>query len=404
MAILSQGGENEDGGGEQATAPPVERVRTNLPPKTGPIVGRKAEMQAVANAFNRLQQQQLPGRVEIVGREGIGASSVAIELARRVGPQFPGGAWYLPLELGADLAWAEIGLALGKGAVGNLAEYAEAARSELASGPRALLVVDGAKSAADLDAALPSDAENLDVFVVSHEATGAVDQVVEVGEVPPHGARRIAHTIVRAVHGPDREAPTVRSLDGLGVTAGLAGRAAAAYDGGMGALSFKDTFEALNRMVPLIAQNGLSIELLLVASVVHPIRIPMDGLFHAVAALRAGGGGEIPTGQQIGNAVLPLVRLGVLVPEDDRRVSMHPMVQAAAQQMTQREEDLAVARNAALRGFLSQAEESLTDEGVDLSRSVVQHLRHLRASLEGEPLEACDAMLARLNAALGIDG
>ena len=48
----------------------AQEVRTNLPPRTGPICGRRAEMQAIVDAFNSAQQQKRAGLVEITGPLG----------------------------------------------------------------------------------------------------------------------------------------------------------------------------------------------------------------------------------------------------------------------------------------------------------------------------------------------
>src|SRR5688500_7329670 len=76
----------------EAPRPPV---RHNLPVKTAPVVGRKLEMEAIARAFEKARSNGQPGRVEVVGRLGVGATTVAVELARRAGARMAGGAWYL---------------------------------------------------------------------------------------------------------------------------------------------------------------------------------------------------------------------------------------------------------------------------------------------------------------------
>ncbi len=65
MAIVSKGG-GGGGAGGGATADAgggMEEVRTNLPPRTGPICGRRPEMQAVVDAFGKAQQEKRAGLV-----------------------------------------------------------------------------------------------------------------------------------------------------------------------------------------------------------------------------------------------------------------------------------------------------------------------------------------------------
>ena len=110
MAIVSKNDQNpeEGAGAVDPSAAPAE-IRHNLPLKASPIVGRKPEMQRVVQIFERIRREGRPRRVEVVGPTGVGASTVAVELARRAGHRFPGGAWYVNLAMGPDVAWASLG-------------------------------------------------------------------------------------------------------------------------------------------------------------------------------------------------------------------------------------------------------------------------------------------------------
>jgi len=93
MAIVSKNEQNPDSdeGQRDQNAAPTE-PRHNLPLKAAPVVGRRPEMQRVVAIFEKIRTEGRPRRVEVVGPTGVGASTVAVELARRAGHRFPGGA------------------------------------------------------------------------------------------------------------------------------------------------------------------------------------------------------------------------------------------------------------------------------------------------------------------------
>ncbi len=383
-----------------ATAAPKPPVRTNLPMKTGPIVGRKAEMQAIAQAFEKARQAARPGRVEVVGRTGVGATSVALELARRAGARMPGGAWYIDASMGADLAWADLGSARGDTHVKDLAAAARAAREKLAEGNLAILVIDGVRSAEDLLACMPLESRTPPyVFVVCEKATGITDDVVNVGDVPPHGARRIAEAMIRGAEG--QTAPAVRVLDGLGITSSLGARVSLAWQGKHGPVMLEDTFAAVQRFVPLLANRPATLEILLMASVMHPSHIAVDALFSAVGEVRKGRGGE-PNPQEIGEAVLMLAQAGLVSPDDDRRISVHPLVQQVVQRMAQSEADLAAARHCVATALAFEAEHAIEPEGVRIAVCGLHQLRHIESQVDGELQAKVKAARAKLEQALAI--
>jgi len=404
MALISKGGGGGGGGGAgpQATAGRAAPL-TNLPPRTAPVCGRKAEMQAVAEFFNEAQREARPGVVEIVGRRGIGATTVAVELARRVGGRFPGGAWYLPLSMGKDLAWAELGVARGIPRSSDLAASAAAARDAVFTGPKALVVLDGALSKEDLEASLPPPgAGSSDAFIVSEEASGLVENVVEVSDVPEHASRRIAHAVFRMRDGGETDPPAVRSRDGLAITASLAARAAVAFDGKQGPVASDNTTASVMRLIPMVAQNPVALELLLVCAFAHPVRIPVDVLFCSVGALRDGRG-ETPEPEAVGNGVLWLARLGLVMPDDEHRVSMHPMVQEIARGMAQTDADRNIALNALALGLVEEATASLNGgDGVDLQRAALHQLRNVVPELSGDAHTVASKVLADVEAALSV--
>jgi len=410
MAIIEK--KDQDGGaappdpagGEPAAPQPR---RHNLPLKAAPIVGRKPEMQRVVGIFEKIakDKQGRPRRVEFVCPTGVGASTVAIELARRAGHRFPGGAWYVHLGMGADLAWAQLGAVRDERPVKNLAAAAETARERLGEEPKALLVIDGAESAdAAIAAAPPIAPGSADVFVVAEKPLGTVDadQVCEVSPVPRHAARRIAYCLVRN-QTPEAKPPAVRTLDGLALTASLAARAALAFQGRDGPLSIDDARAAMQRVVRLVARNPASLEMLLLASVAHPVGLPVDALYLALAQVRAGRGAA-PTAEEAGQAVMWLAHSGILEPMDERHFSMHPILQEIVHGMTQTPADLDVARAALVHGLAQEADASISDAGVDLPRAGLHHLRFLAKTSSGETRTKAENAVAKLHSALGVDG
>ena len=87
--------------------------------------------------------------------------------------------------LAALPALAEQPACRGETVTKSLAESASRERERQGAEPRSLLVVDGVTPDTDLDALLPTREHNgADVFVVTSERTGRIDDVVEVATVP----------------------------------------------------------------------------------------------------------------------------------------------------------------------------------------------------------------------------
>jgi hypothetical protein len=405
MAIVSKGGGGGGGAGGGATADAgggAEEVRTNLPPRTGPICGRRAEMQAVVDSFAQAQQEQRSGLVEITGAAGCGATSVAVELARRAGGRFPGGAWMLRADMGADQAWADLAACRGETATKSLAESAQRERERQGQEPRSLLVVDGVAADTDLDALLPSVEHNgADVFVVTQSRTGKIDEVVEVGPVPSHAPRRIAHAVLRVRDGNDVAPPVVRVKDGLAITASIAARVSVAYHPDGPPRSVDDLSAAVMQIVPLVGQHPTALELLLVCGVAHPTLLSADALYGAIEHLRKQRNIELKD-EEVGTGVLHLVRLGLLILDEESRVSMHPLLQDVVRGMAREDADLIVARGALAAGLMAEAEEAVGDDGVDVRRAGLHQLRHVREGAEGALRAQLDAAIGTLESALGI--
>lgn len=402
MAIIEK--KEQDPGAGDPNGEPGE-PRHNLPLKTAPVVGRRPEMQRVVQVFEKIRRDGRPRRVEFVGPLGVGASTVAIELGRRAGHRFPGGAWYLNLGMGADLAWATVGAHRGSGPVKDLAAAARKARERMGEEPRGLVIIDGATSEAETTAALPPAGEqSADVFVVGEKPIGTVDaeQRCEVEPVPSHGARRIAAAMLRASQ-PDAKPPAVRTTDGLALTATISARAALAYQGREGPMWIDNVGAAMNKMVRLVARNPVALELLILASVAHPVCLPVDSLMAGLVAVRQGRG-EAPKQDEAAQGVMWLAHAGILEPLDERHFSMHPLVQGVVHGMTRTPADLAVARAALTVGLVAEAEASMGPDGVDVQRAALHQLRHLARTAEGDAKSQAIAATAKVEVALGIAG
>lgn len=400
MAII----EKKDTGAGDPKGEPSE-PRHNLPLKTAPIVGRRPEMQRVVQVFEKIRREGGPRRVEVVGPLGVGASTVAIELARRAGHRFPGGAWYLNLGMGADLAWASVGAQRGEGPVKDLGAAARKARERLGEDPKSLLVIDGATSAEEANAALPPQGEHTaDVFVVGEKPVGTVDaeQRCEVGPVPSHGARRIAAAMLRA-QDPAAKPPAVRTNDGLAITATISARAALAYQGREGPMWIENVGAAMNRMVRLVSRNPIALEILILSSVAHPVCLPIDSLMAGLVAVRQGRG-EPPKDEEAAQGVMWLAHAGILEPLDERHFSMHPLVQNVVHGMTRTPADLQVARAALTAGLVAEADASIGPDGVDVRRAALHQLRHMARTAEGDAKTQAAAAAAKVETALGIAG
>jgi hypothetical protein len=400
MAIIEK---KDPGAGDPAGEP--AQPRHNLPLKTAPVVGRRPEMQRVVQVFEKIRRDGRPRRVEVVGPLGVGASTVAIELARRAGHRFPGGAWYLNLGMGADLAWATVGAQRGSGPVRDLAAAARKARERLGEDPKSLLVIDGATSAEETTAALPPAGEqSADVFVVGEKPIGTVDadQRCEVEPVPSHGARRIAAAMMRASQ-PDAKPPAVRTNDGLALTATISARAALAFQGREGPMWIENIGAAMNRMIRLVGRNPIALELLILSSVAHPVCMPIDSLMAGLVAVRQGRG-ETPKQEEAAQGVMWLAHAGILEPLDERHFSMHPLVQDVVRGIMRTPADLALARAALTAGLVAEAEGSIGEDGVDVQRAALHQLRHMARTADGDAKAQAVAAVAKVEAALGIAG
>ncbi|MEM8578776.1 MAG: AAA family ATPase, partial [Pseudomonadota bacterium] len=160
--------------GLPAAHPPLggkrETLGGNLPSATSTFLGREGDL-------TFLQDRTAAARiVTLVGPGGIGKTRLALELARRLEPACPGGAWFLnlaALEPGSDL-WPVLASVLEIEPMPG-ADRRQQVLDRLRS-PRALLVVDNCEHvldpAADLIEELCAACPGLGVVATSRQALG----------------------------------------------------------------------------------------------------------------------------------------------------------------------------------------------------------------------------------------
>lgn len=387
MAIVSKAGGNQGGGGGGGAASDGAQAapRTNLPQRTSPITGRRAEFENVAAVFAGRAAEKQATRVEISGRSGVGASWTALELAWRNGARYPGGCWYVHLGMGDDWAWADVAAVRGQRITSDVPGLVKKLREFVLDGPKALLVLDGATSAEQVHAQVGEDgrADGPDILLVTEEPLGAFESLVHVTDVPERAPRRIAHGYFFEKDGEAATPPAVRSTDGLALTASLAARLAVIHDGKQGPIDVPNLQAAVNGFIPFIHQNPLALEGMLIASVAHPVRIPMDGLFRALVRLRATQDIEVKP-EQVIEAMHQLIARGMLSVDDPQRVSMHPLIQEIVRGMVSSERDLQYARQMLATGLIDELQEAISEKGLDILRASLHQLRFLLPHLEGD--------------------
>lgn len=139
-----------------APAQTQRRVRaslaTNLPHSRYVIVGRHTELYAVTEALRSERT------VTLLGAGGVGKTRIAMEIGRRLIPEFADGVWWIDLRGASDTTWVQrVAAAFHASAMQD-----EAALTEALAEMECLLVFDGCEhAAASLAPALdPSSAES----------------------------------------------------------------------------------------------------------------------------------------------------------------------------------------------------------------------------------------------------
>jgi predicted ATPase/serine/threonine protein kinase len=155
--------------------------RTNLPPQVTAYVGRERELALVGDLLATARM------VTLAGPGGIGKTRLALEVARRMSGDFPGGVWFLELDSVRDPAFVPHALASVVGAREDAQSSIEDSLVEAIGAGRALLLVDNCEhvvdACADLVRALTRRCGRLTVVATSRE-TLRVDGE-SVVRVPP---------------------------------------------------------------------------------------------------------------------------------------------------------------------------------------------------------------------------
>jgi predicted ATPase/DNA-binding SARP family transcriptional activator len=168
-AILRQDAELD---GPPRVAPP----RINLPARLNSFIGREADLTRCLRALER-------GRlVTLTGPGGAGKTSLAIEASRRVGPDYAGGVWFVPLAGISDPAAVASAVAETLGISDRDASQPQDAVAAWLGQRDALLLLDNCEHVIDTCAALVerllgSAAPGARILATSREALGVPGEV-----------------------------------------------------------------------------------------------------------------------------------------------------------------------------------------------------------------------------------
>ena len=214
--------------------------RGNVPAALPALFGREADAQAVVTALNR------SALVTLSGAGGIGKTSLAIHVARRLSPDFPGGAWIVELASTSDpsLVAPVVAQTLGLALPGQADAREELVRATRDS--RLLLVLDNCEhllaGVSELINALTREAAGVRILVTSQEPMHVEGEQVhrlnplsvprdeELTDALQHGAVQLFVERVRAQDAKFTPAPEAlstivhicRQLDGIALAIELA--------------------------------------------------------------------------------------------------------------------------------------------------------------------------------------
>jgi predicted ATPase len=218
--------------------PPLRALDTtpgNLRPATTSLIGRESEVNDVKKA---LHEHRL---VTLTGVGGVGKTRLALEVASRVGDEFPDGVWFFELAAVADPAAVPDAVAAVLGITQQPGKSVADSVGAAQEGRVRLLVIDNCEhlrdAVADLIEAILAQSASVAILATSREGLGVVDE--QLWAVPPldvaagadsagvtlfvERARSVAQRFSLA--GPDDAAAVVdicRHLDGIPLAIELA--------------------------------------------------------------------------------------------------------------------------------------------------------------------------------------
>jgi predicted ATPase/tetratricopeptide (TPR) repeat protein len=192
------------GGNEPELAPAWQpRVQSNLPQRADNFFGREDEMLSIASALEE------GGRaIVILGVAGLGKTRLALEAAREVASDYPGGTWFISLENCTDTASVVSAIA---GALQLTLASATELVEALASRGATLLLLDNAETCVDAVQDVLSKLQKLPhgrTIVTSQLRIGSPGEFeLEVRPLPTPGAKARNVSLDSAI-----EYPAVRLL------------------------------------------------------------------------------------------------------------------------------------------------------------------------------------------------
>jgi predicted ATPase len=154
---------------------PVELPPNNLPVYMSPILGRDRELRRLLALVNN-------GRlITVTGTGGVGKTRLALEIARRLAPAYPGGTWIV--DASADRSAADLAQSTAS-AIGVAEQAGESVQESLLRHLRdaeSLLVLDNLeqiRDAADLLSRLVEEAPNLKIIATSRAPIRSAAEMV----------------------------------------------------------------------------------------------------------------------------------------------------------------------------------------------------------------------------------
>jgi predicted ATPase len=168
---------------------PAPREQGNLPSSTASVIARSAEIEAMASLLGSTRL------LTVVGTAGVGKTTLALELARRVASQFGHGAWFVGLGPITEPDRVAGRTAETLGVVDTSGGPADEALIEYLAKRRALIVLDNCEhvieGVARLTSRLLGRAPGVTIVATSRQPVGVAGETIfdlEGLETPPPGA------------------------------------------------------------------------------------------------------------------------------------------------------------------------------------------------------------------------